>query len=127
MARPGDDASCSEPSARLPLALHFRRSEEHLEANMTGKIMAVGTLLIGLALGGLGGCGSDESDSSGSGDTSGGGTCENTCTDGSSCPNIVCNCNDGTPVNTTSCNNSCCEKAAAACPGSCSSHGGWSG
>jgi hypothetical protein len=39
----------------------------------------------------------------------------------------VCSCKDGTPVNTSSCTNSCCDTKEAACPSSCQDHGGWAG
>jgi hypothetical protein len=53
--------------------------------------------------------------------------CAATCASSSDCANLVCECMDGTPVNTMSCNGGCCETEAQACPDACSSDGGWTG
>jgi hypothetical protein len=59
--------------------------------------------------------------------TTGGGCDTQACMSGGDCPNTVCNCKDGTPINTTACNNMCCGKAADICPDACKDNMGWSG
>ena len=97
-------------------------------------IVAV-SLLAAIGCGSGSGGGSSGSNTSGGdttggsgGGSSGGPSCSGTtCSQGSDCPNLVCSCMDGTDVNTMSCNNGCCDDESAACPGACSSDGGWAG
>ncbi len=71
------------------------------------------------------GSGGSTAGSGGSTAGSGGGSSCVACGDG--CPNIVCACQDGSIINTTYCNNGCCEPAEVACPDACSESGGWTG
>ena len=74
-----------------------------------------------------GGSGTDSGGTTSGGTTSSttGSACEASCSTPDACPNIVCNCNDGTPINTSYCNNGCGASEAATCPGACSDNGGW--
>ncbi|APR83854.1 Hypothetical protein A7982_09203 [Minicystis rosea] len=73
------------------------------------------------------GCGSSKGGEGGNGGGNGGSgpTCEATCSSGDDCESVACECKDGSVVNSSSCNNGCCETEAGACPSACSDHGGW--
>jgi hypothetical protein len=69
------------------------------------------------------GSGGSTAGSGGSTAGSSGGTSCVSCDGG--CPNIPCQCQDGSIVNTTFCNNGCCQPKEIACPDACSDSGGW--
>jgi len=62
---------------------------------------------------------------SGQGGNGGSGQCEFSCNDG--CPNIVCECNNGSIINSTFCSNDCCAFQSVTCTDACHDDGGWSG